>query len=317
MAKREQTLRSYLLGDLNDGEREALEREYFADPRLFEELVEAENELVDAYARGLLRPETRARFERHYLTHPALRERAQFARALAATLGGHVARPDAPHAGAEPWWRRIPAALSGPKLLWALPASLLLMVAAAAWLYVQSGRQPRELAGAGVERATPEKGGVGSRQQGANEGRGVLVPTPEHDATPAGPKTAQPSPTPAARTPPVVATLVMTAGGTRSTEAGPPTTLRLTARTEQVSLRLNLSEADYRSYSGVLRRAGGGEVFSWRRVTARPAKSGKTVSFQLPARSLAEGDYVLTLKGTRDTGEAEDVSVSLFSVERR
>jgi hypothetical protein len=109
----------------------------------------------------------------------------------------------------------------------------------------------------------------------------------------------------------------MTVGGTRSAEAGPPATLRLTARTERVSLRLNLSEADYRSYSGVLRRAGGGEVFSWRRVTARAAKSGKTISFLMPARSLTEGDYVLTLKGTRDTGEAEDVSVSLFSVERR
>jgi hypothetical protein len=37
----------------------------------------------------------------------------------------------------------------------------------------------------------------------------------------------------------------------------------------------------------------------------------------MPARSLTEGDYVLTLKGARDAGEAEDVSVSFFSVERR
>jgi hypothetical protein len=318
MANREQTLRSYLLGAVKDDEREALEREYFADPRLFEQLVQAENELVDAYARGLLPPETRARFERHYLTHPARRERAEFARALAATLERREAQPDAaPAAGDEPWWRRLFAAFTGPKLVWALPASLLLMVVAASWLYIQSGRQPRELAGAGVERATPEKGGRESQRQAADGGQVVSVPTPEPFATPAGQKTVRPSPTPAAKTAPVVATLVLTVGGTRGAESGPPSTLRLTARTEQVGLLLNLSEADYRSYGGVLRRAGGAEVFSWRRVTARAAKSGKTVSFHMPARSLAEGDYVLTLKGTRDTGEAEDVSVSLFSVERR
>jgi hypothetical protein len=113
-----------------------------------------------------------------------------------------------------------------------------------------------------------------------------------------------------------VATLVLTAGATRGAESGPPATLHLTARTEQVSLRLNLSEADYRSYGAVLRRAGGGEVFSWRRVAARAAKSGKTITLAVPAKRLTEGDYILTLRGMLDAGEAEDVSVSLFRVER-
>ncbi|HEX8338781.1 MAG TPA: hypothetical protein VF621_18830 [Pyrinomonadaceae bacterium] len=321
MANREQTLRSYLLGDMKGAEREALEREYFADPRLFERLVQAENELVDAYARGLLPPETRARFERYYMTHPARRERAEFARALAATLERPEAQPQAAPAEAVPLWRRLLAAFGGPRLAWALSASLLLMGAAAAWLYIESGRQQRELAGAGGERSTPERGGAESRQQVADDVQGVVAPTPEPtpepDATPAEQKTVRPSPTPAAKTAPVVATLVLTVGGTRGAVDGAPATLLLTGRTEQVSLRLNLSEADYRSYSGVLRRAGGGEVFSWRRVITRAATSGKTVSLLMPARGLTEGDYVLTLKGTRDTGEAEDVSVSLFSVERR
>jgi len=318
MTNREPSLRSYLLGDMPDAEREALEREYFADPLLFEQLVEAENELVDAYARGLLRPETRSLFERHYLAHPSRRGRAGFAGALGTALAGREARPGAAAVRNEPSWRRLLAGFRGPKLAWALSVFLLLVGAAAAWLYTGRGElSPRELAEAGVERATPEETVRESQRQAGDSGQGPGGPASEPDATPAGRKAVQPSPTPVSKAAPVVATLLLTAGGTRGAESGPPATLLLTARTEQVSLRLNLSETDYRSYGGVLRRAGGGEVFSWRRVTARAAKSGGSVSLVIPARRLTEGDYILTLRGTRDTGEAEDVSVSLFRVERR
>ena len=318
MTNREASLRSYLLGDMPDAEREALEREYFANPLLFEQLVEAENELVDAYARGLLQPETRVLFERHYLAHPSRRERAGFAGALAAALEGREEPPPAAIVRDEPSWRRLLAGFRGPKLAWALSASLLLVgAAAAAWLFTGRGGLPQELAEAGVERATPKQTVGESPRQAGDSGQGAGGPAPEPDATPAGRKAVQPSPTPVSKAAPVVATLLLTAGGTRGAESGPPATLLLTARTEQVSLRLNLSETDYRSYGGVLRRAGGGEVFSWRRVTARAAKSGGSVSLFIPARRLTEGDYILTLRGTRDTGEAEDVSVSLFRVQRR
>ncbi len=310
-------MRGYLLGDLTDAEREALEREYFADPGFFERLVQAENELMDSYARGLLTPDTRARFERHYLAHPARRGRAEFARALAATLERRGPPPPETTGRVVPLWLKLLGSVGGPKLAWAFSASLLLAGAVAAWVYMGTGRQQREVASAGVERATPEQVGGEARPRAGDERPGATGPEPGPHATPGVREKVQPLPTPAAKAAPVVATLVLTAGGIRGAEAGPPASLLLTTRTEQVSLRLKLSEADYQSYGGVLRRAGGGEVFSWRRLPARAAKSGKTVSLVMPARRLAEGDYVLTLRGTRDTGEPEDVSVSFFHVERR
>ena len=52
----EQIATRYLLGELAEPEQTALEEKYFADPQLFDQLVKAETELVDDYARGRLSP---------------------------------------------------------------------------------------------------------------------------------------------------------------------------------------------------------------------------------------------------------------------
>jgi len=86
LTNQEQIIQRYLLGELTEVEQEALEQRYFNDRLLFEQMVQAENALVDRYARGLLSPEVRDRFESYYLAHPKRRERARFAEALAAKL---------------------------------------------------------------------------------------------------------------------------------------------------------------------------------------------------------------------------------------
>ena len=48
----------------------AFEREGFADPVVFEQLVQTETALVDDYARGRLSPRLRKQFELYYLAHP-------------------------------------------------------------------------------------------------------------------------------------------------------------------------------------------------------------------------------------------------------
>ena len=82
MSKREQTIRHYLLGELPESQQVKLEQEYFGDAQMFEQVVQVENDLVDQYARGLLPPATRSRFEEYYLAHPQRRERARFAETL-------------------------------------------------------------------------------------------------------------------------------------------------------------------------------------------------------------------------------------------
>jgi anti-sigma factor RsiW len=82
MAEQKQILREYLLGQLPAAEQTAFEARYFTDAELFAQVVDAENELVDEYAHGLLSSDTRNRFERHYLADPRRRARAEFAATL-------------------------------------------------------------------------------------------------------------------------------------------------------------------------------------------------------------------------------------------
>lgn len=309
-------MRRYLLGEMTEAERAALEREYFADGRLFELMVRAENELVDEYARGLLPPPARERFERHYLSHPARRARARFAEALAAKLGetGAAAAAEPPHA--KPLWRSRPAFLRAPALAWALSAALLLAAAGAAWLRLETRAPRHETAKTEVPRAAQETR-AGEPPAPVADGRPADGRPP---AEPGRTRTEQrgvaPAPTPAAKPAPTFATLVLTIGSTRSAGAAPHALLAIPARTEKARLQLNLRESDYKSYRAALKAVGGTDVYAWERVNSRVTKSGVTITLTVPARMLADGDYLLTLSGVGESGELEDVSKSLFRVRK-
>ena len=77
-----EALQRYVLGDLSDAERAELEEKYFADDELFDQLVEVENDLVDAYVDGTLTPADRKKFEERFMTTSERRDRVAFARAL-------------------------------------------------------------------------------------------------------------------------------------------------------------------------------------------------------------------------------------------
>src|SRR5215471_15834273 len=109
MNESNQILTRYLLGELSDADCSALEQRYLADPALFDQIVEVENELVDGYARGRLEAETRQRFESYYLKHSRRRERAVFAEALVAKADSTRLVPASIPEVA--WWRRLTASI--------------------------------------------------------------------------------------------------------------------------------------------------------------------------------------------------------------
>jgi len=83
----ETRLAQYLLGDVSSSERELLEAEYFSDDEAFQKMLSAEDDLIDAYARGELSPEERRKFEKRFLSSADGRERLGFARTLAGAVG--------------------------------------------------------------------------------------------------------------------------------------------------------------------------------------------------------------------------------------
>jgi len=321
MNNTEQMMTRYLLGELPESEQAALERKYFTDPKVFDSVVKAEQELIDNYVRGRLSPQVRARFEQYYLAHPRRRERMKFGEALVTRLDqiGEARAAARQMVETGSWWQRLFESLRGPRL--ALGASIalasVLVALGGAWLLVETKRLREELKEAQVARASHERGERELAQRVAGERRRVEELAAELERLRTQPQTLQSEPTPPVRPAPAFVSLLLTVGGIRSTETGPPSTLVIPPGTAQVRLQLNLKEHDYPSYRAVLLRVGGGEIFSRQGLRPKTTRSGASLAFILPADKFATGDYLLTLRGVSPSGEVDDVSKSLFRVERK
>ena len=82
-------------------------------------------------------------------------------------------------------------------------------------------------------------------------------------------------------------------------------------------MQLNLRENNYSRYQAVLQSAAGKTIFTSRQLTAVNKRTGANLALVVPARMFSASDYILTLRGVTPTGEVEDVSKSLFRVERK
>src|SRR5688572_11651809 len=94
----------YLIGDCSDDERTRVEERFFADTEAFDRLCELEEELAARYARGELRADERAQFERAY-SAPPRRDRLILNLALGQVIASTPAS-SRETAIATPSWRR-------------------------------------------------------------------------------------------------------------------------------------------------------------------------------------------------------------------
>lgn len=326
MDKSEQIMTRYLLGELSESEQATLEEKYFTDARVFEQLLKSESELLDRYARGQLSAQARKRFEQSYLTHPKRRERMKFAEALTTRLdqielaAGSVAREPV---WAMSRWQTLLLALRDrrPILGFSLALASLLLVVSSVWFFIESRRSRQELAQSQSasedqqRRARELEQQVGAERKRTEELTAQLDrgPSPQQQPTPQSVAT----PTPPARALPTFASLVLTVGGVRGGETGKTPTLVIPPGTGEARLQLNLKDHDYTGYRVSLQAVGGAEIFSREGLKPRTTKSGATLTFTVPARKFATGDYILTLRGVSQDGELEDLSKSIFRVEKR
>ena len=76
------TVRQYLLGELPADEAERLEAEYFANDDRFAELLEAEDDLIEAYLSNALTAGDRSKFEQRFLSTPRGRQKVALLESL-------------------------------------------------------------------------------------------------------------------------------------------------------------------------------------------------------------------------------------------
>jgi hypothetical protein len=84
--------------------------------------------------------------------------------------------------------------------------------------------------------------------------------------------------------------------------------LRLPPRAETVRLRLLLEEDSHTRYAATLQTPDGDVLASVRGLPSGPAPKGRAVDLALPAAVLADGTYVVELKGITRGGGTEGVA---------
>jgi anti-sigma factor RsiW len=308
----------YLFGELPESQRAEMEAAYFDDPLAFDRLERLENDLIDKYVRGRLDPATRARLEQAYLRNPNRRARLKFAEALAARLDQYEAQYETPlvtgaaRAGSR---RRRLFASPSPALAFSMAAAFVLLVLASTWLLIEYRRLRAEVVRRDDAQALREQHEAGLQRQLDEEQKRNQELAAELERA-SGSATAQTKPLPESEAPGVV-TLLLAANVVRGAETASPPTLVIPKGTEHVRVQLALKDNEYSSYQIVLRAVAGSEIFKGQNLKPRVNKSGSVFSLSVPPAKFTTGDYMLTLRGAVQNGELEDVSKSLFRVEKK
>jgi hypothetical protein len=121
--------RDFLLGRLGGKTRREMERRLFDDDEAFERVRATEDQLVEEYVRGELRPTSREAFERRVLASAAGRREVHIARACRQVLEGERRASSA----AAPAAAGLPARrVAGRLMSWATPRNAARLAFAAA-----------------------------------------------------------------------------------------------------------------------------------------------------------------------------------------
>ena len=335
-------LTRYLLGKLSESERESIESELFADEDAFEQTLIAEDELVDAYARGELPAKERTQFEETFLNSAAARERVHFARTLAGAVSDARRRETTQTVAAQ----RSPGFFS---VLWASAtrwriaeaAIAVVLIAALSWLLVERANMRRELQGLRAEQARlSEQSEALQHSADAERARNAAFTaqlqsdkertTSESSLQPVTSEQVQKSPSrnrfvavDRSKQSNVVSTGIdsdfqqfsLTAGSTRG---GLGNELNLRPKVKVISLRLNLeTEASYPEYRASFETAEGRIVKSVDSVKpARPNAATIDLPF-IRAVDLPPGTYILSLSGKRADGTFQPVATYSFRIARK
>lgn len=155
-SKDQERLRQYLLGRLPLEERPPLEERLLTDGEFFEELLIAEDELVDDYLSGEQSEAEREGFETYFCVAPERRQKVRFARALKKYVNNTaeaetedlVAAPVprsepipalATDEGKRPFFSFLPR---NPILAYSLAATLILIIGAVSWMALNRLKNP-------------------------------------------------------------------------------------------------------------------------------------------------------------------------------
>lgn len=300
----------YLLGLSSEAERERLESEFFENDDAFQEMLTAEDDLIDAYARGELSVKERKVFEKRFLTTSQGRERVQFARSLAPS---RVEREVA----ASTWWPGFFGSLTGPNAFRAgMVTALVVVVVGFSALVIDRVRMNNELRELRAQRARlTEESAELRRIADAERARSA-----ELTAQVPGPSvTPEPQPSPEPKTPEQSTSLafVLIPGGVRG-DGGQKLAVRQKVRSIDILLIFE-RPSTHQEYRAAIETPDGTAV--WRNNSfgsrSNTTELNRINLPSIPTSALPSGDYILLLSGKLPDGTFEPVANYSFRISRK
>jgi hypothetical protein len=314
------TIRKYLLGDLPEEEAERIERSYFADGHVVDEVWAVFGEMAGERLSGALSEDEARRFDQALRSSPALRDLFENEKALrdyAAKLAAAASRQVESDASVEVGWRERLLSAAFFKSTRLIAASLIALITIGAIGYFGGAfrallKSPFK---AGIESKATENRNTEGPQEAKNQDQKNSIAQPAvdrpqsprsgrdaNDKTTGGEKgdiarSNQSKSAPRRRAgPETTATFLLLVEVFRGAESD--TTLNIPVKTETVQLELESPTDDCDVFSAVLQTESGAELRRWERLRARSSvySSLKVARLRVNADSLKDASYVIRLQ---------------------
>lgn len=307
-------IRQYLLGALSEDEQARFQDRLLTERDLFDELLIAENELTDDYLSRALAEGERERFINYFLAAPERRQKLKFARALSRRASeSRAAGPESRR------WKSLLAFVSFQNAKPVLGAIMLAALAGLLWLGVETARLRSQLNQSRAAQSRAEQRGRELEREMAQqrersdeiarqlEREQSLSDSLEQEiASLKGPQ---------ADRVPIVISLALLPGAVR--DEGAMSKVEMPRGATWLRLQLSLERSGFARYRAELRTAEGRQVWSRDGLKASLSNEASLVEAKLPARLLADSDYVMTLRGETVSGESERAGTYFFRVLRK
>ena len=329
---REESAKRYLLGELSEEQRTALEERFLADDEEFEELEIAEEDLIDEYVRGGLPPRGREQLERVFRTSPRLAERVEFAKLLATNAVAPAPQRSDPEPApgvkskntenGKRTWRDFfgPTLQLAPAMRLALAAPLVLLLLTSVALVVvwnQFRTETQKLA-ANQQRITQLEAQI--QQQNAKTleleteltGAHLQRDDQQNQIADLQQQLSNLRPQSLASS---FSFFLNPAIGTRGGGGAEPK-VNLKPEVTNLELQLNVDGGDYSRYVASLKNSDRKTILQQQ---LQPVRRGgrKVLSFRIPTKVLPPGSYSVHLDGLLDQNKTEDFNDYFFRISSR
>lgn len=329
---KQETIKRFLLGDLPETERAALEDRFLGNAEVFEQIEDAENDLVDDYLGSRLGAAERKLFESYYLAVAENRAKVEAARFLRRGLQNekaetvNAALTETKSEKSVGFWKSIQNFFGSGALVPAAGFAVLLFIVAGLWLAFRT--PPTDEI---VSSPTPAPTNIPVQptpvlapetNYNAAVNTNQILPTvsptaqrnaivaPKETPRPIEPKeNAQPQTTPP--TAQSTVTLALVTGLVRG--AGEANKLVLPKNATQVRLTFDLPAlGKYKEIEAGIETVSGARIWS-----GKIKQTGGRAALNLPAKLFGDEDYLLIVSGADAAGKRADFSQIYFNSERK